>query len=75
MKVNFKDLYDYARSHPGLSFVVTYTMHAHGNPMLGLASNAFGYNSTQLANFFGSCNICGAPSNVVFEVNFDRMVH
>ena len=38
MKVNFKDLYGYARSHPGLTFVIAYTMHARGNPRLGPAT-------------------------------------
>ena len=57
MKVNFKDLYGYARSHLGLTFVVTYTMHTHGNQRLGQTHNAYGYNSTQLANVFGSCDI------------------
>ena len=46
MKVNFKDLYSYARSHPGLTFVVAYTKHAHSNPELGPAHNACSYNST-----------------------------
>ena len=27
MKRNFKDLYDYARAHPDLTFVVAYTLH------------------------------------------------
>ena len=31
MKVNFKDLYGYTTSHPGLTFVAAYTMHTHGN--------------------------------------------
>ena len=39
MKVNFKDLYGYATSHPGLTFVAAYTMHTHGNPRLGPAHN------------------------------------
>ena len=75
MKVNLKDLYGYARSHLGLTFVVTYTMHVHGNPRLGPAHNTCGYNSAQLANVFGSCDIWGVPSNVVFEDHFDREVY
>ena len=75
MKVNFKNLYRYARSHPGLTFVVAYTMHVRGNPRLGPDHNACGYNSTQLANVFGSCDIWGVPSNVVFEDHFDRVVY
>ena len=75
MKVNFKDLYGYARSPPGLTFVVAYTMHAHCNPRLGPAHNACEYNSTHLANLFGSCDIWGVPSNVVFEDHFDRVVY
>ena len=75
MKTNFKDLYDYARSHPGLTFVVAYTMHARGNPRLGLACNTCGYSSTQLAGFFSSCDIWGVPRNVVFEEYFDRVVY
>ena len=57
MKVNFKDLYDYTRSHPGITFVVAYTMHVYGNLRLGLAHNTCDYNYTQLAKFFGSCDI------------------
>ena len=48
IKANFKDLYDYARKHPSLTFVVV-----RGNPRLGSARNACGYTSYQLANFFG----------------------
>ena len=51
MKVNFKELYSYARSHPGLTFVVACTMHARDKPRLGLVHNACGYNSTKLENF------------------------
>ena len=75
MKVSFKDLYGYSSSHPGLMFVVAYTVHARSNPRLHPAHNACGYNSTQLVNFFGSCDICGVPSNVVFEDQFDGMVY
>ena len=76
MKVNFKGLYGYARSHPGLTFVVAHTMHTRGNPKLGPAHNACGYNSTKLANFFGSCDIWGVPNNpVVFEDHFDRVLY
>ena len=75
MKVNFKDLYSYAWFHPGLTFVVAYSMHVRGNPRLGLAHNACGYNSTQLANFFGSCDIWGVPSSVAFEDHFDSVVY
>ena len=75
MEVNFKDLYGYVRSHPGLTFIVAYTMHARSNPRLHPAHNACGYNPTQLANFFGSCDIWGVTSNVVFEDQFDRMVY
>ena len=38
MKVNFKDSYSYARFHPGLRFVVAFSMHVRGNPRLGLAT-------------------------------------
>ena len=75
MKVNLKDSYSYARSDPGLTFVVAYTMHARGNPRPVPAHNAYDYNSTQFANFFGSCDIWGVPSNVVFEDHFDRVVY
>ena len=74
MKSNFKDLYDYAKMHPGLTFVVAYTMHKGGDTGLGAARNACGYSSTQLAGFFGSCDIGGVPCNVVFEDYFDRVV-
>ena len=62
MKINFKDLYDYARAHPDLTFVVAYTLHKQGNPRMGPAHNACGYNSFQLARF-----------NIVFEAYFDRV--
>ena len=75
MKVNFKDLYGYARSPPGLTFVVAYTMHALCNPRLDPVHNACEYNSTQLANIFGSCDTWVVPSNVVFEDHFDRVVY
>ena len=75
MKVNFKDLYGYARSLPGLTFVVAYTMHARGNIRLGPTHSERGYNSTQLANCFGSCDIWGVPSNVVFEDHLDMVVY
>ena len=74
IKANFKDLYDYARKHPSLTFVVAYTMHVRGNPRLGSARNACGYTSYQLANFFGSCDVWGIPRNVVFEDHFDKVV-
>ena len=69
IKANFKDLYDYARKHPSLTFVVVC-----GNPRLGSARNACGYTSYQLANFFGSCDVWGIPRNVVFEDHFDKVV-
>ena len=75
MKTNSKDLYGYARAHPGLTFVVAYTMHKCSNPRLDPAHNACGYNSTQIANFFGSCDIWGVPCNVVFKDHFDRVVY
>ena len=75
MKMNFKDLYHYARFHSGLTFVVAYTMHVRGNPRLVPAHNSCGYNSTQLANVFGSCDIWGVPSNVVFEDHFDWVAY
>ena len=58
-----------------LTLVVAYTMHACSDPTLGLTHNACGYNSTQLANFFESCDIRGVPRNVVFEDNFDQVVY
>ena len=57
MRSNFKDLYDYARAHLGLTFVVAYTMHKPGDAGLGAARNACGYSSTQVAGFLGSCDI------------------
>ena len=74
MKRNFKDLYDYARMHPDLTFVVAYTLHKQGNPRMGPAHNACGYHSFQLARFFGSCDAWGIPLNIVFEDYFDRVV-
>ena len=68
MKVNFKDLYGYATSHPGLTFVAAYTMHTHGNPRLGPTHNTCDYNSTQLANFFGSCDIWGVPETWCLKI-------
>ena len=74
MKTDFKDLYNYAR-YPCLKFVVAYTMYARDNPGLRPAHNACGYNSTQLANVFGSCDIWEVPRNVIFEDYFDRVVY
>ena len=74
MKSNFKDLYNYAKTHSGLTFVVVYTMHKCGDAGLGAACNACGDSSTQLSGFFGSCEIWGVPCNVVFEGYFNRVV-
>ena len=73
MKRNFKDLYDYARAHPDLTFVVVYTLHKQGNPRMCPVHNACGYNSFQLARFFGSCDAWGIPLNITFEDYFDRV--
>ena len=70
MKRNFKGLYDYARTHPDLTFLVAYTLHKQG---LGPAPNACGYDSFQLARCFGSCDAWGIPLNIVFENYFDRV--
>ena len=75
MKVNIKDLYGYATAHLGLTFVVAYALDTRSNPGLGPTHNACCYNSTQLARFFGSCDIWGVPRNVVFEDHFDRVVY
>ena len=40
MRSNFKDLHDYARTHPALTFVVAYTMHKRGDARLGAGPNA-----------------------------------
>ena len=74
MKSNFKDLYNYAKGHPGLMFVAAYTMHNRGDVGLGAACNACRYSSTQLACFIGSCDTWGIPLNVVFEDYFDKAV-
>ena len=42
MKSNFKDLYRYVRAHPGLTFVVEYSMHKSNDAGLGAARNACG---------------------------------
>ena len=73
MKRNFKDLYNYARTHPDRTFVVAYTLYKQGNPHMGPAHNACGYDSFQLARFFGSCDVWGIPLNIVFEDYFDRV--
>ena len=75
MKTNSKDLHGYARAHPGLTFVIVYIMHKCSNPRLGPAHNACSYNSTQIANFFGSSDIWGVTCNVVFKDHFDRVVY
>ena len=74
MRSNFKDLYDNARAHLGLMFVVAYTMHKPGDAGLGAARNACGYSSTQVAGFFGSCDIWRVQRNVVFEDYLDKVV-
>ena len=66
MRPNFKDFYDYARVHPGLMFAVVYTMHKHSEAGLGAIHNACRYSSTQLSDFFGSCDIWGVLHNMVF---------
>ena len=73
MKRDFKELYDYARTRLDLTFVVAYTLYKQGNPHMGPAHNACGYDSFQLARFFGSCDVWGIPLNIVFEDYFDRM--
>ena len=74
MRLNFKDLYDYARAYPRLTFVVAYTMHKRGDVRMGAAHSACEYSSNQLADFFGSCNTWEIPHNVVFEDYFDSLV-
>ena len=60
MKVNFKDLYSYARSHPGLTFVVAYTKHCAQQPRA-----RSGPQRVQLQLYY----------NVLFEDHFDRVVY
>ena len=67
MKRNFKDLYDYSRTHPDLTFVLAYTLHKQGNPRMGPAHNACGYDSFQLARFFGFCDVWGIPLQRLFK--------
>ena len=73
MKRNFKDQHDYARTHLDLTFVVAYTLHKQGNPPMGPPQNACGYDSFQLARFFGSCDAWAIPLNIVLEDYFDRV--
>ena len=74
MKSNFKDLYNYAKRHPGLTFVAAYTMHNRSDVGLGAARNTCRHSSTQLARFISSCDTWGVPRNVVFEDYFDKAV-
>lgn len=75
LKANFKDFYNYARAHKDLTFVVAYTVHKYGNPTMGPAHNACGYDSKTLANLFGTCDVWGVPDNVVFEDHFAKIVY